>query len=42
MIAVLLALGGLAAWAVLASIAIVTRDGYRRIPVDWSRPGVRG
>ncbi len=41
MIAVLVALAGLSAWAVLASFAVVARDGYRRVPVDWSRPGVR-
>ncbi len=32
---------GLALWAVLATATVVARDGYRRTPIDWSRPGVQ-
>ncbi len=32
MIATLLALSGLSAWAILATVVVVARDGYRRIP----------
>lgn len=40
MIAVTIALVGLAAWAVLATATAVATDGYRPVPTDWSRvPG---
>jgi len=39
-IAVLIALAGLGAWAVLATAVVVARDGYRQVPTDWSRTGV--
>lgn len=37
MIALLLALGGIALWAVLATTTVVANDGYRQIPTDWTR-----
>jgi len=40
MIAVLVALGGLAVWSMLATAAVVARDGYRQVPTDWGRAGV--
>ena len=42
MIAFLIALSGLSLWAVLATAAVVARDGHRAVPVDWNRPGVAG
>lgn len=40
MVALLIALGGIAVWAVLASASVVARDGYRPVPTDWTRGGV--
>jgi len=42
MIALLIALAGLAAWSVLATATVVARDGYRPIPTDWTRGGMAG
>jgi len=42
MIGLMVALAGLAAWAALATGAVVARDGYRAQPVDWNRPGTAG
>lgn len=42
MIALLIALAGLAAWASIATATVVARDGYRPIPTDWTRGGVTG
>lgn len=42
MIAVLIALGGLAIWAALATATVVAQDGYRQIPTDWTRDGLAG
>nr|WP_201470765.1 hypothetical protein [Microbacterium hydrocarbonoxydans] len=33
----LILLLGLAAWATIATVVEVRRDGYRRTPTDWSR-----
>jgi len=40
MTALCVSLGALALWASLATATAVARDGYRQVPVDWSRPGV--
>lgn len=30
-------LAALAVWAIVAAAVAVRRDGYRRVPTDWSR-----
>lgn len=37
MIALVIAMSGLAIWATLATATAVASDGYRQIPTDWSR-----
>lgn len=37
MIGVLLAVAGLAAWSITATLVVVARDGYRAEPTDWTR-----
>lgn len=34
---ILIALLVLAAWALIATVVELRRDGYRRVPTDWSR-----
>lgn len=34
---ILIALLVLAAWALVATVVELRRDGYRRVPTDWSR-----
>lgn len=34
---ILIALLALAAWALVATVVELRRDGYHRVPTDWSR-----
>lgn len=38
---ILIALLALGLWALVATIVELRRDGYRRVPTDWSRVGRR-
>ena len=35
---VLAILGGIAAWAVISTLVVAARDGYRRVPDRWRGP----
>ncbi len=36
-VALVIALGALGAWSILATLELTARDGHAPIPVDWSR-----
>ncbi len=36
-----IALLALAAWALVATVVELRRDGYRRVPTDWNRVAAR-
>lgn len=33
----LIALLALSVWAIVATVVVVRRDGYRAVPTDWTR-----
>lgn len=37
----IIALIALAVWALVATVIELRRDGYRRVPTDWSRVAAR-
>lgn len=37
MIGFIVSIAALMAWSIAATVVVVARDGYRAVPVDWSR-----